>query len=124
MSILSDEQARRAMPVHMRTNGSKVTRIVGGVKTPNIDGIWVEYSEDQLSSQRPVRDTSEGLRVTRHGLLLLNEGSPVTENDQWLIKDELWQTQRVGAEIGGYREMYLQRDDQEHTTRAARHRTV
>lgn len=124
MSILSSEQARRAVPRHMTGNGDPVTRIAGGLRTPDIQGIWLEYSEDQLSSQRPVRDLTEGKRVTRHGLLLLNQDQAIDQADQWLVLGELWQTQRIGAVCSGYREMYLQRDDQEHTQRAARHRTI
>jgi hypothetical protein len=125
MSRLADEQARRAFPRHQQVNGDSVSRITSDqVRTDDIVGVWNEYSEDQLSSQRPDRNLDEGLRITRHGLLLLAIDQAVDKGDSWIVIDEMWQVQRVGVVCEGYRELYLQRDDKDHTSKPARRRVV
>lgn len=122
MSLLADEQSRRGMPAHLRVNGDPVIRLPknGTPETlPGGGGVWNEYSEDQLSSQRPQRTTAEGLEVIRHGVLLLPVSQVVADDDQYKVLGELWQVQRIGAICGGYREVYLQRDDKTRTSKPA-----
>ena len=125
MSVLSDEQARRGFPAQQAVNGTPVVRITADGEEPvPLTGVWTEYSEDRLASLRPRRELDEGERVEKHGLLQVAESQAVLDSDQWTILGERWQTQRVGHVFGGYRELYLQRDDKVRTTRPAKHKTI
>lgn len=124
MSVLADEQAIRAFPKHQEINGDDITRLTSADVRETVVGVWSEYSEDQLSSQRPTRSEDEGLRITRHGLLLVQRDQVVADTDQWVIVGELWQVQRLGTVISGYRELYLQTDDKKWTQKVAKHRIV
>lgn len=125
MSILADEQARRGFPVHQQVNGDPVTRIPAtGDPVTGIVGVWTEYAEDRLSAMRPKRDMSEGLEIERHGLLLVASSLTVLDTDRWTVLGETWELQRVGQVGGGYRELYLQRNDKKRTSMPARQRTI
>ncbi len=124
MSVLSDLQASIGFAAHQGVNGDAVERRpkVGDPET-GIVGVWLEYSEDRLSSQRPDRqfnDTTD--RVTRHGLLQLPVDQTVADTDTWIVLGEAWQVQRIGAVGSGYRELYLQRDDKKRTAKYSPHR--
>jgi WD40 repeat protein len=124
MSVISDEQARRGFPAHQRVNGTTVTRVLAAGGTDTVIGIWNEYSEDRLASLRPHRELAEGERVERHGLLQVDRTQTVLSSDKWTILGETWQTQRVGAVFGGYRELYLQRDDKVFTKQQSKNRLI
>ncbi len=125
MSFLADEQARVAFPEHQRVNGDAIVRLsAAGSDLATIVGVWSEYSEDQLSSQRPQRDLHEGERIIRHGLLLVDREQTVTDTDQWRILGEVWQVQRIGSINGGYREIYLEFNAKKRTSHPSKDRII
>jgi len=124
MSVHSDEQARRGFPAQQTFNGHSVTRHPQGGEPSTVTAVWHEYSEDKLSSQRPERSTEEGLRITRHGILLVPVSQTVLDTDQWTVLGEVWVVQRIGAASNGYRELYLQIDNMTRTSKAGKHRVI
>lgn len=120
MSVMSDEQARSGFPAQLATNGEDVVRVPVTGEQEDLVGIWKEYSEDLLSANHPQRELNEGERVERHGLLCVPRTQTVLRTDEWSILGELWQVQRIGSKFGGWRELYLQRDDKVRTTKPGR----
>jgi hypothetical protein len=117
MSVLSDDIARIGFPSSQQYLGTAVLRLTLSGDPADVVGVWKEFSEDQFSSQRPTRELDEGEEVVRHGLLLVPAATTVASSDQWRILTEVWQVQRIGAVQSGYRELYLQRNDKERTSR-------
>lgn len=125
MSVLRDIQRDICVPAHMAFNGETVTRITReGVSTTGITALWVEYSEDRLSSQRPSRELDEGEEIERHGLLQVALDQAFDERDVWVVLGEKWVVQRVGANTAGIQEIYLQLNDKRKTSRASKRREI
>lgn len=124
MSVFSDEQARRGFPAHQQTNGELVKRVTtSGLQIP-VTAVWQEYGDYTAGGSRPERSTEEGLRIIRHGILMVERTQEVAASDLWVVLEETWVVERIGSICNGYREIYLRRDEKSITTKPSSHRTI
>lgn len=119
MSVLSDEIARRGFPSLQETTGTSATRTPTTGDPVPVTAVFNEYSEDRLAALRPKRELSHGEEIERHALLQVPEALTVAESDEWTVDGLVWQTQRIGSNKNGYREIYLQRNDKKTTRKQA-----
>ena len=101
MSILSDEQTRRGMPTHLRTNGTTVTHRPRSGTEILISAVFAE------GPAQPLTDDRHGRQVTRTGSLLVEStdinGNAYTIDDQgeFVIQGNRWAVVGVANPPGG-----------------------
>lgn len=101
MSILSNEQARRGMPTHLRTNGESVTHRPRSGSIVSLNGVFTE------GAPQPLQDDRQGRRIVSTGSLLLGStdvnGNAYELDDQgeFVIRNGRWAITKIDNPAGG-----------------------